>query len=82
VTLSVYPNPATSVINVSISSNNTINGTMMLMNANGQIVIRQQFAHSEAITRQQLDVSSVTKGVYYLKVVSDNILKVEKILIN
>jgi hypothetical protein len=55
---------------------------MMLMNANGQIVIRQQFAHSEAITRQQLDVSSVTKGVYYLKVVSDNILKVEKILIN
>jgi hypothetical protein len=82
VTLSVYPNPATSVINVSISSNNTINGTMMLMNANGQIVIKQQFAHNEAITRQQLDVSSVTKGVYYLKVVSDNILKVEKILIN
>jgi len=82
VVLSVFPNPATSVLNVSISSSSKINGRIMLVNANGQSVINRHFEHNESSTTQQLDVSGITKGVYYLKVVSDEFLKVEKILIN
>jgi hypothetical protein len=79
--LNVFPNPVSGVLNVSISSERNIDGTILLFNSAGQGIFRRSFSHSNGITNQQFDLSGLQKGVYYLKLFSDKILKVEKIIV-
>jgi len=80
VMLSVFPNPVSGLLNVEISSNQVINGTILLSNSSGQNILIQDFSHNQGISKQQFNLSDLPKGVYYLKLVSDKILKVEKII--
>lgn len=67
----VYPNPSSDL--VSVSSNLPID-RMLLYNALGQIVKE----NSKSLT---MDVSSLPKGIYILKIESDNAIVTKKILI-
>jgi len=69
----IYPNPSNGLFN--ILSNGKI--SIEVTNTTGQIVNTSIFEGNGT-----LDLSRIEKGVYYLRVVSENGIKVQKIVIN
>ena len=73
--ISIYPNPAKN--NVNIHCNNTIK-TIELYDVQGR-VLQSQVIDSQSST---MDISSKSKGVYFIKVVTEKGIKVEKLVKN
>lgn len=65
--INVYPNPATTNLNVKLKSIG-VNANFEVYNTIGQIVIPSQKINSNKF---DLNVSSLTKGVYFLKINND-----------
>lgn len=63
--IELYPNPASTVLNVKTSTENS--GTMMIMNSIGRFIFYQSFHSGE----MKIDISSFPPGVYVLQLRSD-----------
>jgi hypothetical protein len=72
---SIYPNPASNKINLELLSNvKEVN--YQLMNSSGKILRTSNFRNSTTI-----DVSSFSKGIYFLKVIAEDGVETKKIII-
>jgi Secretion system C-terminal sorting domain len=71
--VSVYPNPTTDIINVNISNNKR--KTALIFNATGKKVAQSNLINGNNI----VDIKSLPKGVYVVKVMSDTESKVFRI---
>jgi len=73
--LSVYPNPSTGIFNVSISNlDEDVN--YVIVNAKGQAILEARLLET-----QEIDLSAEPKGVYFIKFMNDNVLRIEKVVI-
>ena len=70
---SVYPNPSSDVLN--IRTNETIDKTA-LYNMLGQLV------YSKKTSRNQINVSNMKPGIYFLKIYSGNKTATKKVIVN
>lgn len=68
----VYPNPATTEINISFPTTN--NFTIDIINMLGETVLQTQ-------NQKEIDVSQISKGVYFLKVSDNKTIYSQKIII-
>jgi len=75
-TLVVYPNPASDTI--WIQNTTLIEGTITLYNILGEVIINDKINTST----KSMDVSSLTKGFYLLKIVSGNRQTTKKIIVH
>ena len=75
VTLNVYPNPASDVLN--ISAQNTIN-TVEIFNVLGQKVITMQVENTSA----EINVSNLNAGIYLIKYEINNSISTKKFVKN
>ena len=76
-----YPNPTTGVFTIQGNDNLSDNlriESVEITNINGQI-IKQPSINNEQLT---IDLSDRAKGIYFIKIQTDNFVKVEKIIIN
>lgn len=64
-TLSVYPNPATDVLNISLSNGTTIE-TVNIYNISGKLV------NNTKLNGNQIDISQLNSGVYMVEVLTAN----------
>jgi hypothetical protein len=71
--VSIYPNPTKGLI--TIECNNTIK-SVQLYDVQGRILQTNVVNESQA----SLDMSSQSKGIYFIKIISDNGMKVQKIV--
>lgn len=71
--ISIYPNPVTNVLSI---DNISIDSEISIMNLEGKQLHRQNAADSNV----EIDLSTYPTGVYLLKVVNDNDVRVEKIV--
>lgn len=68
----VYPNPVASVLNLVIESNTQRNRTdVQIYDARGNQVHHEQFVRDLPKITRQIDVSTLAKGVYFIKVQVD-----------
>jgi len=74
--LTVYPNPASQVLNITFTKNTESNNTIKLVNITGQTVYSNVIAKSEVI-----DISGFAKGIYMLVVTNDNNTVTKKIIV-
>jgi len=74
--LQVYPNPANSILNISIP--NLTEGVIKLFDGTGKTVLYREFYHENLI---QLQVSEYINGLYFLSVQTDEGISVKKIII-
>lgn len=72
-TLKYYPNPATNILN--IENTNEID-TVAITNTLGQAVMKQAVNNNST----QVDVSSLSSGIYFVTVTSGNAAKIIKII--
>ena len=73
--ISIYPNPVTSVVNISVDNMNSVS----VYNAMGQLVYEQN-ADDDVIN---IDVSSWSNGLYYVNVMTSEGKKLlQKLIVN
>jgi len=66
---SVFPNPATSVINIRIDAiTNQAKTTIRIYDARGMILYHEQFTRTQQVMIRQVDVSKFPNGTYFVKV--------------
>jgi hypothetical protein len=73
--LSVYPNPATNVVNISSTVNATINSVEMT-DLNGRIVMTK----SVNATQGQIAIGDLATGIYMMKISTDQGIATKKII--
>mgnify|MGYP001142530799 CR=1 FL=1 len=76
--IQVYPNPTTGFINISAEIDGADNFEVYLLSAGGQVLMTETLTNPG---RSSLNIGHNPKGVYYLKIVSDDHVKVEKIVL-
>lgn len=69
ISVTAYPNPAVSTLNISISSNPQDKFSMELWNAFGQKI---RVVNNMTGNTYKLDVSKYATGIYFLRIISDN----------
>jgi len=73
--LSIYPNPTNGIVNIVVTGlDHEIN--YVVTNAQGQEIYQGRLLNS-----QEIDLSAETKGVYFIKFISNDILRIEKVVI-
>jgi hypothetical protein len=72
----IFPNPSTGVYNIT-----GIDGEveMFVLNAHGQLIIKESYDKTKKVT--QLNLSSAASGIYYIKLVSETGVRIEKIIL-
>ena len=75
--ISVYPNPAKEQINIDLSSLNSSNASVKIMNANGMLVYQGTASNSV----ETINSSSFNKGIYVVQVASDSKVSTKRIVI-
>lgn len=73
VMFAIYPNPAKDVINI---NTNAVKYEYQLINGLGQVVIS-----GTSNGTQQINVSDINKGMYFLKVIADGETRINKIVV-
>ena len=78
-TVTVYPNPATDIVNVDITSRNRDNFTINVYNAVSSLVMSKSIAVNGNAT-QTLDVTTLPSGIYMIEVTGNNGTTVRKMI--
>lgn len=72
----VYPNPASTVLTIESGLTEHANGLIRLVDMNGRIVLEEQMNG-----RNQLDVSGIAAGVYTIRVISEDQVATQQVVI-
>lgn len=78
--LSIYPNPSKGLFNLSLNSNTNEAFRLTARDMSGKVVY-EEMVTLNGVTRKQIDLSGLAKGVYTLQVQSGEKSKVEKLII-
>jgi len=79
VSMSIYPNPASEVLNIEFSNSEEKITDIEIINVNGQIV--KQIEIKDSRTSILVSVDEWSSGVYFVKVNADHLFKMEKFFI-
>ncbi|QAA80447.1 T9SS type A sorting domain-containing protein [Aequorivita sp. H23M31] len=75
---SIYPNPAHNILNLKLKKNYK-NIQIIILNLSGKTVFNQSVENVSDFT---MDISSLSKGLYLIKIAWDNIFYIEKMIKN
>jgi PKD repeat protein len=80
--LTVYPNPASQMVNLEMNSTNGGNAIIKLLTLNGTVVVSQNLTVSPGNNTYQLNLDGVGKGVYFLEVNQQDDIQVVRLIVN
>ncbi len=78
--IAIVPNPNKGIFTVNIFNDNSSKIKLELMNVEGQVISNDLITVNNKYT-QNYDVSHFAKGIYYLKISTDNTVKVKKVIV-
>ena len=70
--LDVYPNPSRDIFNVSFTSEDIQNLEVRIINVIGEVVYTEDLNEFVGEYTKQVNLSTYTKGVYFLEITTDN----------
>jgi hypothetical protein len=81
VSMKVFPNPALNIssVNLQIDLNERVEGTVSLMNMNGQVLQHFKKDFAAGSNSLPLNIEQIPSGVYFIQFRSNETLKTEKI---
>ncbi len=83
--VSVYPNPAKDNLKIQIESDKKSSVNVLVLSVDGKVLSSNSFTASEGTTLQSINISTLPKGSYFLKVISEignkeeHVMKFEKL---
>ena len=75
-TFCFYPNPADDFINLNIIPENHEHISIEIINTNGQLLLKTEFTDNS----KKIDISGYSKGIYLIKIISNNSVKTDRII--
>lgn len=79
--MSVYPSPTNSLVNVAFQLKNTQNVDVAIYSVDGKVVDVQNYSNTTDVNTQ-FNVSSLTSGVYFIKVTTDEGIATQKFVVS
>ncbi|MEI8203066.1 MAG: T9SS type A sorting domain-containing protein [Bacteroidota bacterium] len=79
--VSIYPNPSSSLINIDFNTNSDESTFIELINVNGEVVLSKNAGILSLNSKQTIDISSLTKGVYFLRIITASTIETKKLII-
>ncbi len=79
--ISIYPNPTSGIINIQFGTQPGGQVSVQLFSSIGQMVLNEKLSDLQASGNLLFDLSDQEEGVYWLRVFSDKIQKVEQIIL-
>jgi hypothetical protein len=79
--LYIYPNPTDGMLNIQFMMNETEPVKLIILSINGEIMYSQDFGIIKGYFTRQVDISTLAKGIYILRLVSDSGIMNEKIVL-
>jgi hypothetical protein len=79
--ISIYPNPASNLLTIEADG---VNGNVMsveISNISGQIVMNSQLNDFNGYAKEQLDISELTKGVYFVKIYTNEVTTTKRLVV-
>jgi hypothetical protein len=77
VSYTVYPNPATCVLNITMENTTGSRSSVQVLSVQGQVILNKQDPGNNQLI--QFNISSLTSGIYFLKIVAaDGSVHMEK----
>ena len=73
---SIYPNPATNQVTIDYCPYPSSENHLVIYNINGVELLNQHFKKGETL----IDISAFPAGIYFMKLVVDNITALKKII--
>ncbi|MCK5822461.1 MAG: T9SS type A sorting domain-containing protein [Bacteroidales bacterium] len=77
----VFPNPNKGVFKIFLNSNNNEDLVIQLVNIQGQLVYHKDVDNVKDY-KDEINVSDLPKGIYYLKINKGSLFKVKRVIIN
>ncbi len=77
---SLFPSPAIDYIQYSICCNKATKASLQLYNVQGQSILQKQITFQYGNNNENLNISNLNKGIYYLHISTNNSTIVEKIV--
>ncbi|MBE7441741.1 MAG: T9SS type A sorting domain-containing protein [Flavobacteriales bacterium] len=78
--LNVFPNPATTLIQVTYNTKET-NTNFKIMDLTGKVILTKNASNNGSLNQEFIDVSIISKGVYFLAITSGKSTSTQKIII-
>jgi hypothetical protein len=78
----VYPNPANGMINVSITNVNAEVLNISIVDLQGKEVYNSTNTNVGSSFTKQINIESLAKGVYYVKLSTENTVKINKLIVH
>ena len=79
--LNIFPNPAKSAFNISLTNEKADGVNYEIMNALGQTVKKETLSTEKGEVNYAIDISNIPSGVYFVKVNVGNATSVKKLTI-
>jgi hypothetical protein len=80
--ISVYPNPASSKITVAIDKGNVNALSVAIVDVFGKVIRTHTFESNEEKVSETMDVSDLSKGIYFIRIGIDNNIRQVKLIIS
>ena len=71
-TISIYPNPTDGIFTIEFTTKTAIDVSFSVLNVLGQEIALNKTKATVGVNKQQFDLSGFAKGVYTLKLISEN----------
>jgi len=81
VDLQIFPNPTRAETNFKLSGDVLIDGELIVTDSRGQMIFNTKHFHEGGVSFREFDFSKYSPGVYYLRLISDNYLNIQKIVV-
>lgn len=79
--LVVFPNPSTETVNVNLNLKSSQKVSIELTDINGKLILTKDAGIITGESNQTLNVNSISKGTYLVKVITESGIEVRKIII-
>ncbi len=77
---SIYPNPTTGLLNIRVAGDAVINN-ISVMDITGKVLLTENASSNASSNASEINMSSLAKGVYFVKVVTNEDSYVEKVVL-
>ena len=79
--LKIYPNPSFGIFNLAIEKGSS-DIDISVFDLQGQKVFADKVLSFDGSITREINLGGLSKGIYYLRLTSDNVTQVEKLVIN
>ncbi len=76
----IYPNPTNGILNIEIDGINE-NIEMSIINPQGSVIKTESISRHNAMFKKEIDMSAYARGIYFIRIISKDFVRVEKIVV-